>query len=68
MLHRCCNFVYKLKVRPSTRKEITMDFISILILLWGSGTEPAVSSRYASVKWVGHSIILGHSMHSNDGE
>lgn len=44
VLHRCRSF-YKLKARPF--KKIMTRFIAMLILLWLSGTKPAVSPRYA---------------------
>lgn len=46
-LYRCCIF-YKVKARPSTSKTITTHFIAKLALLM-SGTEPAISPRYACI-------------------
>ena len=47
-LHRCCIF-YELKGRPSPSKKMTTRFISILALLWWSGTDPVKSPRFAHI-------------------
>lgn len=37
----------KAKPKPSTSKKMTTRFTVIVTLLWWSGTEPAISPRYA---------------------
>lgn len=50
VLHSCG--FYKLKVRPSTSKQIRTHFGVIFALLWWSGTEPTLSLRYACIIYI----------------
>lgn len=48
VLHKCCVF-YELKARPSPKQNDYDSFIAIFALLRWSGTEPALSPRYACI-------------------
>lgn len=57
-LHRCYLFFYKSKPRPSTSKRMSC-FIVRLTLLWWSGTELAISLKYACTFKGGRGNKLG---------